>query len=84
MHSVKTDRRDFIVFFYFKCLKENPNYWPAGDGILQILCARENYTEAYGWALLWYDKNPEYHRGLQVILDIREKFRNGGLDCIEK
>lgn len=69
---------------YLQCLKQNANYWPAGDGILQILCERENYTEAYGWALLWYDKNSHYQRGLDVILDIRDKFNGMGLDFIEK
>lgn len=67
-----------------QCLKKNPNHWPAGDGILSILCQREDYNEAYGWALKWYDKNSTYERGLNVILEIREKFAGFGLDYIEK
>lgn len=45
---------------------------------------REEYNEAYGWALMWYEKNPKYTRGLDVILEVREKFGGLGLDYIEK
>lgn len=72
------------VLFFVQCLKKNPLHWPSGDGILQILCQCEEYNEAYGWALRWYDKNPKYTRALNVILEIREKFRICGLDFIEK
>lgn len=65
-------------------MKKNPTHWPSGDGILQILCQREEYNEAYGWALRWYDKNPKYNRALDVILEIREKFDICGLEYIEK
>lgn len=65
-------------------MKKNPNHWPSGDGILQILCQREDFNEAYGWALLWYDKNSNYKRALDVILEVREKFNGLGLEYIEK
>lgn len=68
----------------WQCLKKNANYWPAGDGILQILCQCENYNEAYGWALLWYEKNPKYQFGLDVILEIRDRFRGSGFEYFEK
>lgn len=45
---------------------------------------REDYNEAYGWALMWYEKNPNYTRGIDVILEIREKFQGLGLEYIEK
>lgn len=67
-----------------QCLKKNPVHWPSGDGILKILCMREDYNEAYGWALKWYDQNPKYKRALDVILEIREMFSICGLEYIEK
>lgn len=74
----------FVFIFCWQCLKQNPNHWPSGDGILQILCMREDYNEAYGWALMWHEKNPNYTRGSDVILEIREKFQGLGLEYIEK
>lgn len=65
-------------------MKKNPNYWPAGDGILRILCERENYNEAYGWALLWYEKNPRYQLALDVILEVRERFGGSGFEYMER
>lgn len=67
-----------------QCLKKSPKHWPSVDGILQILCQREDYNEAYGWALKWYDTNHDYKRGLDVILEVREKFNGLGLDYLEK
>ncbi|XP_031617058.1 calcineurin-binding protein cabin-1-like isoform X2 [Contarinia nasturtii] len=74
---------DIAQMAFEKCLKKNPLHWPSGDGILQILCQREEYNEAYGWALRWHDKNPKYTRALDVILEIREKFSICGLEYIE-
>lgn len=67
-----------------KCLKQNPNHWPSADGILQLLCLRREYNEAYGWALVWYEKDNNYQRALDVILEIREKFQHFGMDYIER
>lgn len=66
-----------------QCLKISPNHFPSADEILQILCAQENFMEAYGWALLWYSKKNKYQRSIDVILDIREKFVDFGLQAIE-
>lgn len=73
-----------FIFSNVQCLKKNPIHWPSGDGILQILCQREQYNEAYGWALRWYDKYPKYSRALDVLLEIREKFQICGLEYMEK
>lgn len=67
-----------------KCLKQNPNHWPSADGMLRVLCLREDYAEAYGWALTWYEKSPTYQFGLDVILEIREKLDGFGLDYVEQ
>ncbi|XP_055295611.1 calcineurin-binding protein cabin-1-like [Sitodiplosis mosellana] len=81
--ALKLKQLDVAQMAFEKCLKTNPTHWPSGDGILQILCQREEYNEAYGWALRWYDKNPKYTRALDVILEIREKFGICGLEYIE-
>lgn len=52
--------------------------------MLQILCLQEAYNDAYGWALTWYEKDPNYERALNVILEIRDRFKNLGLDYMEK
>lgn len=66
-----------------KCLKQNPNHWPSADGMLRVFCLREDYAEAYGWALTWYEKSPTYQFGLDVILEIREKLDGFGLEYVE-
>lgn len=52
--------------------------------MLQVLCLKESFNEAYGWALMWYEKDNNYQRALDVILEIREKFHDVGLEYIEK
>lgn len=68
----------------FQCQRLNPNHFRSADGMLSVLCATENYYEAYGWALLWHDKFNDYQRAIDVILEIRDRFANAGLEFIEK
>lgn len=57
-----------------QCLEISENHFFAGDGLLQSLCAEENYLEAYGFALHWISKYPNYERGHHVIRQTREMF----------
>lgn len=83
--SLDMDQIDIAQMAFQTCLRHNPNHLPGADGMLRVLCLREDFAEAYGWALVWYDKNPNYKFGLDVILEIREKFELfGGLEYIER
>lgn len=73
--ALKMNELDIAFPCFELCLKQNPNHWPSADGILQILCLKRNINEAYGWALKWYDKDNRYQRALDVILEIRERFK---------
>lgn len=85
--KVKIDQNCLLkkfIKYYSQCLQQNPNHWPSADGVLQVLCLKENFNEAYGWALMWYEKDNNYQRALDVILEIREKFHDFGFEYIEK
>lgn len=82
--ALSMDQTHIAQMAYQKCLKQNPNHWPSADGMLRVFCLREDYAEAYGWALTWYEKNPSYQFGLDVILEIRQKLDGLGLDYVEK
>lgn len=82
--ALDTERPLFALQVYQRCLAQNANYWPAADGILRVLCEREDYAEAYGWALQWYERNADYQLGLDVILEVRERFDGVGLEYIER
>lgn len=82
--ALAMDQTHIAQMAFRKCLRQNPNHWPSADGMLRVLCLREDYAEAYGWALTWYDKNRNYQYGLDVILEIREKLDGLGLEYCEK
>lgn len=82
--ALSVDQTLLAQMAFKKCLKQNPNHWPSADGMLRVLCLREDYAEAYGWALTWYEKDPSYQFGLDVILEIREKLDGFGLEYVEK
>lgn len=83
--AMSTQRHEFALRVYERCLQQNANYWPAVDGILRVLFEREDYAEAYGWALQWYERNADYARALDVIVEVRERFGVGtGREYIEQ
>lgn len=83
--AMQTQRHAFALSVYERCLERNANYWPAVDGILRVLCEREDYAGAYGWALQWYERNADYGRALDVIVEVRERFGVGtGREYIEQ
>lgn len=82
--ALSVDQTHIAQMAFQKCLKQNPIHWPSADGMLRVLCLREDYAEAYGWALTWYEKDPGYQFGLDVILEIREKLDGFGLEYVEK
>lgn len=82
--ALSMDQTDMAQMAFQTCLRQNPNHFPAADGMLRVLCLREDFAEAYGWALTWYLRNANYKFGLDVILEIREKFDGFGLEYIER
>lgn len=78
------NKLEIALITFEKCLVQNPNHWPSLDGVLKVLCLKENYSEAYGWALLCYSKDKAYEFALDVILEVRSKFKSMGLEYIEK
>lgn len=52
------------------------------QGILAVLCAEENFFEAYGWALHVFDTYPGDQTSVDVVLDIRDKL--GPSEYLEK
>lgn len=52
------------------------------QGILAVLCAEENFFEAYGWALNILDIFPGDQTAVDVMLDIRDKL--GPSEYLEK
>ncbi|KAG4071749.1 hypothetical protein HA402_011903 [Bradysia odoriphaga] len=81
--ALRMKKYEISLISFEKCLVQNPNHWPSLDGILKILCLKENYCEAYGWALLCYNKDKTYELAVNVILEVRSKFQSMGLDYIE-
>lgn len=72
--ALKLKQVNLAEYAFEKCLAKNPNHWPAGDGILQVMCQNENILGAYGWALKWYNKNPKYERAIDVLTEINDTF----------
>ena len=64
------------------CLKRNPNHWPSMDGLLQVFCMGENVMESFGWAKHCLEKNSKYKRGIDVLMEISERF-SSCLDFLE-
>ncbi|KAJ6646406.1 Calcineurin-binding protein cabin-1 [Pseudolycoriella hygida] len=81
--ALQMNKPEIAITVFEKCLAQNPNHWPSLEGVLKVLCMKENYCEAYGWALLCYDKDKNYKYALNVILEVRSKFQNMGLEYIE-
>lgn len=66
-------RKDTSVFFCFillQCLQLNPDHFPSIDGVLRYLCAREDYWEAFEWAVFAHSKFSKYQQAIDVILDV--------------
>lgn len=82
--ALRMNKLEIALITFEKCLVQNPNHWPSLDGVLKVLCLKENYSEAYGWALLCYSKDKTYQFGLDIILEVRNKFQSMGLEYIEK
>lgn len=82
--ALQMNKLEIAQIAFEKCLIQNPNHWPSLDGVLKVLCLKEDYSEAYGWALLCYSKDNTYQFAVNAILEIRNKFQNMGLDYIEK
>lgn len=81
--ALSMDKLESAQMVFGKCLRQNPNHWPSADGMLQVLCRQENFNEAYGWALMWFHKDGDYQRAIDVILEIRERFQHFGMEYIE-
>lgn len=64
---------------FFQCLKLNSNHLPSYDGILDVLCQREDYFEAYGWSIYCHSKFPKYQRPIDVIHDARDFLKSSPL-----
>lgn len=62
----------FSFYFHFiqKCLELNSNHMPSMDGILEMLCHKEDYVDAYGWAIYCHSKFPKYQHAIDVICDV--------------
>lgn len=65
---------ELAMVLFQKCHEINPNHWPSGDGLLQVICAQLNFMDAYGWALHLHKKDPDYERAIMVLIEIHDRF----------
>lgn len=72
--ALKKKHFDLADHAFQKCLDKNPNHWPSIDGMLLTLCAMNNIMGAYGWALKYYQKDDNYERAVDVLVEITERW----------
>lgn len=72
--ALKKKHLDLADHVFQKCLDRNPNHWPSIDGMLLTLCAMNNIMGSYGWALKYYQKDEDYDRAVDVLVEITERW----------